>query len=196
MNHYEIEACVIRAKNGNREELLKILEQFKPFIFKTAKTFNIKDYDTYDLVQIAYVALINAVAKYRTDSHTFCTYAYNSIKNAFRYTARQNAKYSTELSLNTPVSSDGNLNTEFLDCIQSPENFEEHLLDAERLQEVRKAVSKLPADEMELVIMVYYSGISIKTYAEKKGLNYNQAIRKKNRILEKLNLYIKYQRNL
>jgi RNA polymerase sporulation-specific sigma factor len=50
MNHYEIEASVIRAKNGNREESLKVLEQYKPFIFKTARTYNIKNYVLYDLI--------------------------------------------------------------------------------------------------------------------------------------------------
>lgn len=52
--------------------------------------------------------------------------------------------------------------------------------------EMKRAVAKLPADEMDLVLMVYYSGASIKTYGEKTGLTYQQAIRKKDRILEKL----------
>jgi hypothetical protein len=33
-------------------------------------------------------------------------------------------------------------------------------------------------------------GASIKTYAEKNGLSYQQAVRKKNRILEKLRKYV------
>jgi RNA polymerase sporulation-specific sigma factor len=188
VNHYEIEACVIRAKNGNREELLKILEQYKPFIIKTAKTYNIKDYDLYDLLQIGYVALINAVAKYRICSNTFSTYAFNTIKNSFRYTARQNSKYNGDLSLNAPLCTETASYTEFIDYIESPENFEEELIITEEIKEVKRAVSKLPADELELVIMVYYSGASLKTYAEKKGLKYMQAVRKKNRILNKLRM--------
>jgi RNA polymerase sigma factor, sigma-70 family len=186
MNHFEIEACVIRAKNGNKEELLKILEQYKPFIFKTAKGFNINGYDIYDLVQIGYVALINAVAKYRTGSNTFSTYAYNSIKNAFRYTGRTNLKHQGDLSLNAPVNEAENNTTEFIDCIESEDNLEEDIVKLEGTREIRKAVSKLPSDEMELVIMVYYSGCSLKTYAEKTGLSYQQVTRKKKRILKKL----------
>jgi RNA polymerase sporulation-specific sigma factor len=134
MNHYEIEACVTRAKKGNHEELIKTLEQYRPFIIKTA---------------------------------------------------RQNSKADTELSLNTTLNSEEDGGSEFMDFIESPENLEENLLEAFRYRELRKAVSKLPADEMELVIMVYYSGASIKTYAEKKGLSYQQAVRKKNRVLQK-----------
>lgn len=191
MNHIEIEACVIRAKKGHHEELLKIMEQYKPFIFKTARQFNIKNYDLYDLVQIGYVALTNAVTKYRTGSSTFSTYAYNSIKNAFRYTARQNSRYDEELSLNTPLNSEISSATEFIDCIKSLDDLEEDILRTEKIMEIRRAVSKLPPDELELVIMVYYNGASIKTYAEKKGLTYLNAVRKKNKILEKLSMYIK-----
>jgi RNA polymerase sporulation-specific sigma factor len=191
MNHYEIEASVIRAKNGNREELLKLLEQYKPFIFKTARSFNIIDCDLYDCVQIGYVALINAVAKYKTGSHTFSSYAYESIKNSLRCTARKNAKHGSDLSLNMTLNPNGDSDTEFLDCIDSLKNLEEDILKAERIKEVRRAVSKLPEDEIELVIMVYYSNCSLKTYAEKKGLTYLQATRKKNRVLEKLGHYIK-----
>ena len=190
MKHYEIEASVIRAKNGNREELLKVLEQFKPYIFKTAMGFNIKNHDMYDLVQIGYVALINAIAKYITGSNTFSSYAYNSIKNEFRYAARQNSKHNNEMSLNNRIDLYGDSNTEFIECIESFENLEEDIIRAEKIKEVRKCVAKLPADEMELVIMVYYSKCPFKTYAEKKGLSYLQATRKRDRILEKLSSYL------
>jgi RNA polymerase sporulation-specific sigma factor len=191
MNHYEIEASVIRAKNGNREELLKILEQYKPFIFKTARDYNIKGYDTYDLAQIGYVSLINAVAKYRSGSNTFSSYAFNTIKNAFRYAARLNSKFNTELSLNEKVDNDAGMDIEFIDCIDSPENIEEDLIRREKILEVKRAVSKLPENELELVIMVYYSGASLATYAEKKGFSYHQAVRKKKKILEKLSKFIR-----
>lgn len=186
MNHFEIEASVIRAKNGNKEELLKVMEQYKPFIIKTASGYNIKGFDMYDMVQIGYVTLINAVAKYRVGSNTFSTYAFNSIKNAFRYTARQNLKKSGELSLNTPLEGSFEHGTEFIDFLEDPGNLEEEIIKREELLKLRKAVSRLPMDEMELIVMVYYTGASLKTYAEKKGLGYQQAVRKKNRILDKL----------
>lgn len=43
----------------NRRNILPAIEQYKPFIIKTAKEFNIKGYDPYDMVQIGYVTLIN-----------------------------------------------------------------------------------------------------------------------------------------
>lgn len=191
MNHQEIEACVIGAKSGNQEELLKLFNQYKPFIYKTANQFNIRNHETHDLIQIGYIALTKAVQKYRTGSSTFSSYAYNSITNAFRYTARQNKKYSRDLSLNLSVDAESGLNTEFIECIDSLENLDANIIKSEKLRELRRAVTKLPNDELELVNEVYYSGSSLKAYAEKKGINYLQVVGKKNKILEKLNSSMK-----
>lgn len=191
MNHNEIESCVIHAKKGSKDELLKLLEQYKPFIFKTAKEFKIRNYDLYDLLQIGYIALINSVTKYKTGSNTFSTYAYTAIKNAFRYTARQNSKFDDHFSLNCRVDSSESTSTEYIDCLESLENLEEDILHSEKLMEVRKAVARLPAEDMALVIMVYFNGVSLRTYAEKKGMDYQKAVRKRNRILVKLDHYIK-----
>jgi len=185
MNHYEIETCVIRAKNGNKDDLLKVLEQYKPFIFKTARKFKIKNYDIYDLEQIGYIAIINALAKYRTGSCTFSTYVYESIKNAFKYTARQNSKHEREFSLNSAVDPHSSI-TEHINYIDSLENIEEDILRSEETSEIRSALSKLPPHELELVLMVYYKGLSLKYYAEKKGMSYYQASKKKDLVLCKL----------
>ena len=190
MNHYEIESSVIGAKNGNKDDLLKILEQYKPFIFKTAKKFNIKNYDIYDLEQIGYMAIINALAKYRTGSCTFSTYVYESIKNAFKYTARQNSKYEKEFSLNLAVDP-YSTNNEYINSIDSQENLEEDLLRDEEASEVKKAVSKLPPQEQELVLMIYYKGISLKNYAAQKGITYYKASKKKDLVLNKLGNHFK-----
>ena len=190
MNHFEIETCIIGAKNGNEDDLLKILEQYKPFIFKTARKFNIKNYDISDLEQIGYMAIINALAKYRTGSCTFSSYAYESIKNAFKYTARQNSKYEKEFSLNL-AADPYSMTTEYINCIPSSENLEENILNSEETSEIKKAVSKLSPQDMELVLMVYYKGISLKDYALKKGITYYQASKKKDLALNKLGSHFK-----
>jgi hypothetical protein len=33
MNYNEIEACVVNAKAGSKEDLIKLLNQYKPFLF-------------------------------------------------------------------------------------------------------------------------------------------------------------------
>jgi RNA polymerase sigma factor (sigma-70 family) len=190
VNHYEIETCVTGAKNGNKEDLLKVLQQYKPFIFKTARSFNIRNYDLYDLEQIGYMAIIKALSKYRTGSCTFSSYVYESIKNAFRYTARQNSKHDKSLSLNAAVSPYSR-DTEYIDCIASGEDLEESLLKSEEAMDMKKALAKLPPQEMELVKMVYYEGLSLKNYSVKKGIPYYEAYKKKDYILNKISSHFK-----
>lgn len=84
------------------------------------------------------------------------------------------------------MDSEGESGTEFIDFIEAPEDLEEDILKREEILQLRKAVSRLPFEEMELIIMVYYSGTSLKTFAEKKGLSYGQAVRMKNRTLKRL----------
>jgi RNA polymerase sigma factor, sigma-70 family len=186
LNHQEIENCVRRAKLGNTEDLEKLLDQYKPFIIKTAKGFNIKNHDLDDFLQIGYIAIINSLKKYRLDSNTFSSYAYNSIKNAFRYVARENSKAGTELSLNVPINAEIDKYTEFIDCLDSEEDIEEKILRVDGINGVKKVINKLSDEEMKLVSMLYYNNSTLKAYAAENGISYIRAIRRKKRLLKKL----------
>jgi RNA polymerase sporulation-specific sigma factor len=155
MDHLELEACILKAKSGDKTEMGKILEQYKPFIYKTAKSYNVKNHDINDLVQIGYITLMNAVSKYKLESHTFSTYAYNSIKNSLNYVARQNKKYINDFSLNTPISSESNGCQEFIDCLESEENIEASLMKTESIKELRTSLSKLSKEERELILKLF-----------------------------------------
>lgn len=191
MNHYEMEAAVKRAKNGSKEELIKILDHFKAYIYKTASRYSIKNYDMYDLLQIAYVALINAVAKYRVGSNTFTSYAMISIQNAIKLTLRDNAGSSNEVSLNAPMDSEDGDSIEFLEMLKNDEDIEEKVIQTLQYGYLRKAIAKLPSDEQELIIMVYYHRCPLTVYAKKKNISYLNALRKRDRILEKLKRVLK-----
>jgi DNA-directed RNA polymerase specialized sigma24 family protein len=56
---------------------------------------------------------------------------------------------------------------------------------------MKKAIAKLPAQEMELVNMVYYEGLPLKNYADKKGIPYYEAYKKKDYILNKISSHFK-----
>jgi RNA polymerase sigma factor (sigma-70 family) len=141
MTYNEIEACVSRAKNGSQEDLLKISQQYKYFIIKTAKDFNIRNHDVYDLLQIGYITLIKAVNMYKIGYHCFSNYAYTSVKNAFRYTARQNSKFSDEISLYATADFDDSPDAEYMDFIAADEDLEETVINCEDIEEVREAIS-------------------------------------------------------
>lgn len=183
MEYKEIEELVSIAKKGDEEALLKLMVQFKPFIFKTARDFNIKNYDTFDLVQIGYIALINAVDKYKEGACSFSSYVYTAIKNCMKYTARNNKKHKSTLSLNTPINENGSL-TDFTELLESNIDLEDEFIKNEKINMIQSIISKLDPKDFELIFLVYYNGFNFKEYALKKGLSYIQVIRRKNKILQ------------
>lgn len=191
MNHNEIESCVIRVKSGSEEDFAKLMKQFRLFIYKTANSFNIKSYDIDDLVQLGNIALMKAVLKYKVGSHTFSSYAYNSIKNEIRCAARSNAKISNELSINMPIHDSELQETEFVDCLEDPDNFEEDIIHSENIKELKEAIELLLDEEIEFVNLVYYKGLQLTKYAEHKNLSYQQALARKRKVLKKLGIYLR-----
>ncbi|KAI3345050.1 sigma-70 family RNA polymerase sigma factor [Clostridium botulinum] len=183
MEYRDIEKLVIEAKKGDDESLLKLMVQFKPFIFKTANSFNIKNYDTFDLVQIGYIALINAVDKYKRGSNSFSSYVYTAIKNCMKYTARNNKKHKNILSINSTINECESLN-DFTEFFESNIDLEMDFIKKEKALKIQSIISKLDPKDLEMIFLVYYTGFSFKEYALKKGLNYFQVIRRKNSILE------------
>lgn len=184
MNYDEIENAVKCAKNGDSESLTSLLMQFKPFIFKTAKSFNIKDFDEYDLVQIGYISLIHAVDIYNPEKHSFSSYAYSAIKNSMKYTARSNKKHQSILSINASIDNDSSY--DFTEFLKSNTHIEEDFLHQEKISELKKIISELPEDEFELIFLVYYNNFSLKDYATKKQQPYHKIVQKKNLILNKI----------
>ena len=184
MNYDEIENAVKLAKSGDSQSLTSLLMQFKPFIFKTAKSFNIKNFDEYDLVQIGYISLIHAVDKYDLERHSFSSYVYSAIKNSMRYTARSNKKHQSILSINASINND--CSYDFTEFLESNTHIEEDFLHQENINLLRKVLSELPEDEFELIFMVYYNNFSLKDYAAKKQMPYYSIVQKKNLILDKI----------
>lgn len=184
MNYSEIELHVTKAKEGNSESLTALLIQFKPYIFKVARTFHIKNYDEYDLVQIGYISLIHAVEKYTEGSNSFSSYVYSAIKNSMKYTARSNKKHLNTLSINASI--DGQTSLDFTEFLESNVDLENDYLEHEKISEFRRLISELEPDEFELIFLVYYNNFSLTDYAAKKKVSYSKIVRKKNAILEKI----------
>ncbi|MBW6411659.1 sigma-70 family RNA polymerase sigma factor [Clostridium weizhouense] len=183
MEYKEIEKLVLKSKKGDEESLLKLMVQFKPFIFKTARDFNIKNYDTFDLVQIGYIALINAVDKYNEGSNSFSSYVYTSIKNCMKYTARNNKKHKNILSINSTINECESLN-DFTEFFESNIDLENDFIKKEKALKIQSIISKLDPKDFELIFLVYYNGFTFKEYALKKGLTYHSVIRRKNRVFK------------
>jgi len=175
---------VVKAKSGDTAALLSLFDQYKLFILKTANTIKLKNYDYSDLLQLGYITIINAVVKYKIGKHNFSSYVYSAIKNTMYYTLRENKGSIEEISLNTPINDNADL--ELMDSICGEDNVEDPFFHKENLRTLRSILKELEADELELIIMLYYSNYTLKRYSQIKNINYITCMRKRNKILSKL----------
>lgn len=179
-----MENLITKAKAQDQEALIEILEYFKAFIIKFASRYNIQYMDYYDYLQLSYVTILKCIEKYKPGSKTFFRYTYNAIRNNINYMARSNKNNNKNLSLNNEISDNGN--EEFQEILISETDIEEDFIRIIEKEKLNKIMSMLPEEDFELIFLVYFNGLSLKTYADRKGLSYIVAIKKKNRILKKL----------
>ena len=192
MNYDEIEKCVVRAKNGDKKSVSSIINQYKPFIYKKCKDYNINGNELEDLLQTGYISVLTAITKYLPGSHTFSSYAYTSIINSFKYLARGNKKYNNTCSLNEKISVSSC--TEFIDTLKSTDDTELSFISNSDTALIKSILSTLTKEQLELIYLIYYKNISIKTYSELKNISYITAIRKKDKVISVIkNSYFKLE---
>ena len=185
MDYKEIEECVIRAKEGSKEDVLKLINHYKGFIHKTAVEFYVRNYEIEDLMQVGYIAILKAVSSYKPGSYTFSSYVMSTIRNAVIYIVRERSKGGFELSLNAPLKTDEK-DLEFVDIVAADTTLEEEVVAAETSQELRAAMGSLTEAEKDFVYKVYYDKMLLASYAREIGISYKAARKMKERVLEKL----------
>lgn len=185
MDYKEIEECVIRAKEGSKEDVLKLINHYKGFIHKTAVEFYVKNYEIDDLMQVGYMAVLKAISRYKLGSNTFSSYVMSTIRNAVIYIVREISKGGFELSLNAPLMADED-GLEFIDIVAGETTLEEEIVAAENSQELRAAMVSLTEKEKDFVYKVYYEKMLLASYAREIGISYKAARKMKERVLEKL----------
>ena len=183
LSYKEIETLVGDSKKGNKLSTMELVKHFEPFIFNAVKNVNISGYDTNDLIQVGYSALIVAINRYKVNSNTFCSYAYRAIKNAINYTIRSNVKHNN-LSLNNTIDEEETMS--ILDNIQDKANLEDTYLTKLTNNQLSKVLSNLTYEDKELIKEIYFNKTSVRKYAKKHQISYQKALRRKNRILMEL----------
>ncbi|WP_139904805.1 sigma-70 family RNA polymerase sigma factor [Clostridium thermarum] len=185
MDYKEVEKWVIRAKEGSQEDVQKLLNHYKGYIYKTAGEFYLKNYEVEDFMQVGYLAVIKAISKYVPGTNTFCSYVMRVIRNAVLYQVRHRSKEGYEVSLNNQVRAEEE-GLEFIDILPAEKTLEDEVVAAETYENLRAALEELSEAEKDLVYKLYYDKMKLATYARELGITYNAARRKKARVLGKL----------
>jgi RNA polymerase sporulation-specific sigma factor len=170
-----MEELVLRAKKGDRDAALQLLEDFTPFIISTARKLYIVNQDLDDLIQTGRLSFLSALEKYDT-GREFCfpAYAVNAVRNNFHHMVRKAAEKNFE-----PSSSE-------LEQLASGEDIEEDFIRKEARALLMGHLASLPEEDRELIRWFYFRNGSIGKYAEATGTTYNSVVKRKQRILARL----------
>jgi len=175
MDHKLMEELVSKAREGDSDASLKLLEDFTPFIVSTARKLYIVNHDLEDLIQIGRLSFLTALVRYDT-SREFCfpAYAVNAVRNNFYHLIRKASEKNFE-----PGSSE-------LEHLASGEDIEEDFIRKEATELLNRHLDSLPAEDRALIDWFYLRNGSIREYAEASGTTYNSVVKKKQRILSRL----------
>lgn len=172
-----LNSLVLKAKNGDKNSLCEILNNFKPFIKSFCKNIYIKNFDLWDLYEECCLSIILSIKKCNIKKFNFTAYTICSIKNNIFYKIRTYSKLNKEMSLDTKVSFDEDFT--FLDILGDNSNSFSNL-------SLYSAVNSLSITERDLIKNIFLLGYSSLEYSNKSGINYRTCLRRRKKALKKL----------
>lgn len=176
MDFLELEEWVIRAKSGEFGSKEKILEAFKPCVFKQANKYKIPSYDFEDLINEGYGALLKSIDVYIPGKGSFASFCKSFIENNFKVLLRNSKIRDSRVEYTDVIY-------EREDGVGSPL---EQIVENDCMDRLMRAVGELSEDEFELVSFVYFKGNTLQAFAKKHGISYSRARWRKEGILKKV----------
>lgn len=188
------EAYYTSLYDGTQEDIRSILiEHNLRLVVYIAKKFENTGIGLEDLISIGTIGLIKAVSTYRSDKNTkLATYASRCIENEILMYLRKTSNSRTEISIDEPLSSDGEggelslsdvLGTDADSVIRPLED----MTDREIL---RASLETLSPREKEIIFMRYGLGggdeLTQKEVAEKLGISQSYISRLEKKIITRL----------
>ncbi|MBP3431244.1 MAG: RNA polymerase sporulation sigma factor SigK [Clostridia bacterium] len=180
-------------KNGNQIARDKLIEHNLRLVVYIAKKFETSGIELEDLISIGAIGLIKAVKTYSLDKNIkLATYASRCIENEILMQLRKNTRIKNEISLDEPLSSDGEGNELLLaDIIPvDEESVSKNIETSAEKQILMEVVSKL--DTREQMIMYLRFGLggneekTQKEVADMMGISQSYISRIEKKILAKL----------
>ena len=180
-------------KQGNQAARDKLIEHNLRLVVYIAKKFETSGIELEDLISIGAIGLIKAVKTYSVDKNIkLATYASRCIENEILMQLRKNTKTKNEISLDEPLSNDGEGN-ELLLCDIIPVDEESVSKNLETCAEkdiLMSVVSKLESREQMIMFLRFgLMGNEEKTQkevADMLGISQSYISRIEKKILSKL----------
>lgn len=180
-------------KNGNLSARDKLVEHNLRLVVYIAKKFEMSGIELEDLISIGAIGLIKAVKTYSVDKNIkLATYASRCIENEILMQLRKNTRIKNEVSLDEPLSSDGEGNELLLaDIISIDEGcVSKNIETSAEKQILMNVISKLDSREQTIMFLRFgLAGNEEKTQkevADMMGISQSYISRIEKKILSKL----------
>lgn len=180
-------------KNGNLSARDKLVEHNLRLVVYIAKKFETSGIELEDLISIGAIGLIKAVKTYSVDKNIkLATYASRCIENEILMQLRKNTRIKNEISLDEPLSSDGEGNELLLaDIISIDEGcVSKNIETSAEKQILMNVISKLDSREQTIMFLRFgLAGNEEKTQkevADMMGISQSYISRIEKKILSKL----------
>lgn len=180
-------------KNGNLSARDKLVEHNLRLVVYIAKKFETSGIELEDLISIGAIGLIKAVKTYSVDKNIkLATYASRCIENEILMQLRKNIRIKNEVSLDEPLSSDGEGNELLLaDIISIDEGcVSKNIETSAEKQILMNVISKLDSREQTIMFLRFgLAGNKEKTQkevADMMGISQSYISRIEKKILSKL----------
>ncbi len=180
-------------KNGNEMAREKLIEHNLRLVVYIAKKFETSGIELEDLISIGAIGLIKAVKTYSVDKNIkLATYASRCIENEILMQLRKNTRIRNEISLDNPLSADGDGNELLLaDIIPIDEDSVSQGLETTTEKQIlMEVVKSLPSREQAIMFLRFgLGGTEEKTQkevADMMGISQSYISRIEKKILVKL----------
>ena len=174
---------IIKAKQGDKKALEKILINFKPLINNTAMSFYIYGYEDEDIKQLAILAIIKAVDKFDiTLSDSFPSY----VKETVRNTIYKEIDKATKVYFENKMSKEIATFIDVKEIVDENVDIQEEYIKREGRRYLERAISLLKEEERELLKALYIERKTLKDYSEENNLEYYKSRYIKDKIIKKL----------
>lgn len=180
-------------KKGNMGARDKLIEHNLRLVVYIAKKFETSGMELEDLISIGAIGLIKAVKTYSVDKNIkLATYASRCIENEILMQLRKNTKTKNEISLDEPLSNDGEGNELLLADIISvdEDSVSKNIETSAEKQILMSVISKLESREQMIMYLRFgFAGYEEKTQkevADIMGISQSYISRIEKKILSKL----------
>ena len=190
----EEEVLILEANNNNNDTAKqKLIEHNLRLVVYIAKKFENTGLELEDLISIGAIGLIKAVGTYKFDKKIkLATYASRCIENEILMQLRKTTKLKAEVSLDEPLSGDGDGNELLLEDIlyDEEQNLGKDMERSSEQQMLWEIINKLGQREKEIMIMRFgLLGGEEKTQkevADELGISQSYISRIEKKILDKM----------